>query len=311
MVDQCDGRCEHEVTDENATARFDYEQVVGVFQLLTDVRFKLLAFVPSISGAAAALLTATKITSGIQAALAAVGFLVTLGIVIYDQRNTQLYNNVIGRAEHLEDTLRLSIATGDQRGGLFASRTRKPRRLFWLIPMRHDRATALIYSVSLGAWAFAAFETISVACGVAVGVAVALAFDLELERHDKTFNRISAWWRYDRHRAPLNNTAERQAREQLVESTDRSMAELSPPETEALYDAAKALARQLRWKRRHGRPYPASPLNGEQEQRAREQLVGFAGRRITDLSPQEMQAMHAAARALARQLEWWRAVQKR
>jgi hypothetical protein len=184
-------------TDEDEKARFDYEQVVGVFRLLTDVRFKLLAFVPSISGVAAALVTGIK-SDGLQVAVAAAGFVITLGIIIYDQRNTQLYNNAIGRAQHLERKLGLSVAEGDRVGGLFASRTREPRHLFGFIRMRHDRATAIVYSVSLGAWAFAALQTISLAWGLGGAVTVALLFDLELERLDGTFDRIKIWWRSDR-----------------------------------------------------------------------------------------------------------------
>ena len=94
-------------------AKLEYEQVGSVFALLTDVRFKLLALVPTVSGAAVALLTSADIRRADQCVLASLGFVVTLGILFYEQRNTQLYNNVIGRLQHLEGTLDLSVATND------------------------------------------------------------------------------------------------------------------------------------------------------------------------------------------------------
>ena len=139
-------------------ARVDYEQTLSAWRLLTEIRFKLLALVPTIAGTAIALLSTREIERWEAAMLSLLGLFVTLGIVFYDQRNTQLYNRTLGRAEFLEGELVLDLphAPGDKatQGGLVSSRPDEPRRLLGRIEMRHDRALALIYGSVLGAWTF-------------------------------------------------------------------------------------------------------------------------------------------------------------
>jgi hypothetical protein len=186
----------HPLVTEEDHRSLDYEQVVGIIALLTDVRFKLLALVPTISGTAVGLLTSSDLGPSTQVVLAVLGFVVTVGIVFYEQRNTQFYNNAIGRAEYLEKELRLGTAPGDAEGGYFRSRARKPRKFLGVIPMRHDRALGLIYASVLGAWAFAAVAAVSrpqTAAAVGAGVA-ALVFG-EFEWHDGTHKRIRSWMR--------------------------------------------------------------------------------------------------------------------
>ena len=69
----------------------EYDQVNQNVRALTDVRFKLLAFLPLLSTAAIYVLTGASAAPGSLPALAipllaALGFLATLGITIYDQR---------------------------------------------------------------------------------------------------------------------------------------------------------------------------------------------------------------------------------
>ena len=104
------------------TAKFDYEQTLETYRQLTDIRFKLLAFVPALSGAAIALLTRSEIDGLEGVGLAGLGFVVTLGIALYDQRNTVFYNGAIGRAKFLEWRLGLERFGGDRHRGLFGSR---------------------------------------------------------------------------------------------------------------------------------------------------------------------------------------------
>jgi len=183
----------------------DYEQVVGIIELLTDVRFKLLALVPTVSGAAVGLLASADLAPGAQVVLATLGFVVTVGIVFYEQRNTQFYNNAIGRAEYLEREMGFGAAPGDREGGYFRSRTRRPRKFFGVVPMRHDRALGLIYASVLGAWAFAAVAAIfRPLAAAAVGAGVAIVCFVEFERLDGTHKRIrdwiEKWWRTRRWR---------------------------------------------------------------------------------------------------------------
>ncbi|MFC1823129.1 hypothetical protein ACFL9T_10600 [Thermodesulfobacteriota bacterium] len=170
-----------------------YEQICNSYRQLTDVRFKLLAFVPAISGAAIAIIS--KDLSAFQTSpvprliVAILGFLVTLGIVFYDQRNSQLYNALVRRGKKLEEELCISST--------FSQRQPRSLKLFGLVTIWHDRGLALIYGSVLGAWIF------PIACGVqwlcqteektnaVPGIAATIAliacilFILELHRLDK------------------------------------------------------------------------------------------------------------------------------
>jgi hypothetical protein len=78
--------------------RLDYEQTLQTYRQLTDIRFKLLALVPTLSRASIALISKTGLGNSEQTVLAALGFLVTFGVLLYNQRNTQFYNGAISRA---------------------------------------------------------------------------------------------------------------------------------------------------------------------------------------------------------------------
>lgn len=137
--------------------RLEYEQVNETIRMLTDVRFKLLAFVPAVSGFAVALLTRSAVShatvpGSVVAAASTLGFFVTLGIVFYDQRNSNLYDGLIRRANEIESTFN---EYGGRGKGLWSSRP--PARLYLLGVVRvwHDRGLALIYASVLGGWLFA------------------------------------------------------------------------------------------------------------------------------------------------------------
>jgi hypothetical protein len=156
--------------------KLDYESTISYYQNLAEIRFKLLAFVPTISGAAIALLTRTSVPRADGFVLASLGFIATLGITLYDQRNTQFYDAAIARAKYLEECITAPIPSGDfeygerlqgsegsegseasghaEVDGLFNSRPSRGLRFFG-IRVGHDPGLALIYSPVLGAWAFA------------------------------------------------------------------------------------------------------------------------------------------------------------
>ncbi|MDH5232973.1 MAG: hypothetical protein OEY38_23205 [Gammaproteobacteria bacterium] len=133
-----------------------YEQICNNYHQLTDVRFKLLAFVPAIAGTAIALisndLSAFKASPLPRLIVAILGFLVTLGIFFYDQRNSQLYNALVKRGKKLEEELNIN--------GVFSQRQARSLKLFGLVTIWHDRGLSLIYGSVLGAWVF------PIACGV-------------------------------------------------------------------------------------------------------------------------------------------------
>src|SRR6266699_1922914 len=99
--------------------QFEYEQVLTHWRGLADIRFKLLAIVPALAGAAVARGSNNR-PPGVEIALGFVGFFATTGIVFYDQRNTPLYNDAMARAKWLDEQLGFSSPkqTGEP-GGLF------------------------------------------------------------------------------------------------------------------------------------------------------------------------------------------------
>ena len=150
----------------------DYEATRQYFMELSATRFKLLAFLPTITGTVIGVLFGTAQESQLLLTwVGAFGFMVTLGIFFYDQRNTQIYDALVLRAKSIETELGFSPLTGHvhcesrgkrSSGGAFLDR---PPRSLHLLPftrsgrwgifkMWHDRGLALIYSSVFAGWAF-------------------------------------------------------------------------------------------------------------------------------------------------------------
>jgi hypothetical protein len=133
--------------------QLDYEKTVMAIQSLTDIRFKLLALLPLATGGTLAWSEPTK-EPATGVALGALGFLATLGILFYDQRNTELYERYVRRAKLLELRLRVPpSSTSEDGGGPFMNRAGRGRR-FLGITMWHDRGLSLVYATVLGAWGY-------------------------------------------------------------------------------------------------------------------------------------------------------------
>jgi hypothetical protein len=128
--------------------QLDYETTVRVILALADVRFKLLALVPTIAGAAIAVVSRRGATAAELMALGAVGLVATVGILVYELRNTQLYDAAVARAGTLEGALQLAG------GGLFGARPREGFRLLGAFEISHDRALGLVYAAALGGWSY-------------------------------------------------------------------------------------------------------------------------------------------------------------
>lgn len=176
------------MTDERL--RLDYEHTTDLLRTLTDVRFKLLAVVPALSGAAVALLGHPS--SPVQLlALGLLGLVATLGILLYELRNSQLADYAVRRAQHLEAELGLdSIHGGRSVGGVYSDEPTNVLRLFGLAAVNRDRGLALVYSAALAGWIYlvawgalrAAHVVHARPIGAAVGAAVGVVVLAELVR---------------------------------------------------------------------------------------------------------------------------------
>lgn len=121
-----------------------YDQAAQTWRELISVRFKLFALVPTVS---LLLLTTVLSTEGLGKGLSlqlklfisVLGLAVTMGLLVYELRNSALHDDLISRARKIEDAL--GVDTGLFRGRLKGSAL-----------IRHGTAMALIYGASLAAW---------------------------------------------------------------------------------------------------------------------------------------------------------------
>ena len=170
--------------------KLDYAETLETYRQFVDIRFKILAFIPTLSGIAVALLTSSEIGKAQTVAISALGFIVSLGIVIYDQRNSQYYEAAISRAQQLEDVLQLPAFSGEAKRGLFGSRESHEEKSFFGVKglrVSHGLGTALIYSPVMGAWVFAGVDGIwpdHAWLAAGIGAVVGVIFLLELLRLD-------------------------------------------------------------------------------------------------------------------------------
>jgi hypothetical protein len=118
-----------------------YNQVNTNFRKLTDIRFKLLALLPLATGVAS--LTKVAVDNPVLSVFAAA---VTIGLWVYDQRNNQHYDELVGQAAFLERSLEFY-------GGPFDAR---PRPWWQIAPfglmVEHRWPIDLIYGASLTVW---------------------------------------------------------------------------------------------------------------------------------------------------------------
>jgi hypothetical protein len=179
----------HSRPEKNDIIQFDYEQSLQTYQMLADTRFKLLALVPLISGAAIAFLTTDPVHASSQIVFAGgvFGLLITLGITIYDQRNTQIMNVSKRRARELEQRLHLPLG-----GGQFQQMPPKDLKFLGWMKVWSDRGLALIYGTVLTAWVFLITRTTFDLFGLSADPIVTLitilifaALQIEFHRMDR------------------------------------------------------------------------------------------------------------------------------
>ena len=76
--------------DGDERLRLDYDQTTQVLRLLTDIRFKLIAFVPTIAAFSVGLFGKPRPAVELLA-IGLLGMTATLGILLYELRNSQIY----------------------------------------------------------------------------------------------------------------------------------------------------------------------------------------------------------------------------
>ena len=161
--------------------RLDYDQTTKFIHEFTDLRTKMLAFVPTITGTAVGLLGEPRPAAELIG-IALLGLVATLGIFVYELRNAQLNDAMIQRAKELERLLGQPTVQGLQgAGGVLAARSGR-----WFA---HARGWALVYSAAIAGWSYLAAwgflrwmlidsaQTLAAVTGIAVGVLVALGLE--------------------------------------------------------------------------------------------------------------------------------------
>src|SRR3954470_22868758 len=115
---------------------------------LTEVRFKLLALVPTLSGIAVALLGHPGPAIELLA-IGVLGLTATLGVLLYDLRNGQLYAYALQRAQRIEHSLGLTSFDGGDRGGLFSEQPTPSLRLLGIATVNRASGLALVYGAAV------------------------------------------------------------------------------------------------------------------------------------------------------------------
>jgi hypothetical protein len=166
--------------DQDEQLRLEYESASRRFEQLTDIRFKLLALVPTLTGAVVALTSAGR--TGVELlAIGGLGLAATSGVLAYELRSGELCRRANERVNRLESVL----FSG---GPLVGGEGRTPR-LFGLIPATHQLGVGLVYGAALGGWVYlvvwgalraAGVGSSSRGVGLAVGVLAALGVVWEI-----------------------------------------------------------------------------------------------------------------------------------
>lgn len=194
------------------TARLDYEVTASHYKELHETRFRLLALLPIVAGVAITLVP--EHTSPNQhVALGALGVIATVGLTIYDQRNTQIYDRLVKRGRLLERLMGyppMQLPPNDHNrkfGGAFADRPDR-RKVFGVPVIWHDLALSLVYSAALSAWVFVLGDGILRHCpqlsparhvcllfsfAVTTWLATFLILIALAHQNDDETERISAW----------------------------------------------------------------------------------------------------------------------
>jgi len=124
----------------------EYTEVLTQFRTLTDIRFKLLTYLP-LGTVAAAVFVPEKNNLVNQPAIAVFAFVVTLCIATYDKRNDQHYDELVSRAAELERELQIEH-------GSFSDRPKSWLKYFGFVKIEHRWPIGVIYAASASLWVY-------------------------------------------------------------------------------------------------------------------------------------------------------------
>ena len=132
--------------------RLDYDRTTELVQSLLDTRFKLLALVPTIAGTAVGLISAPRPAVELLG-IGVLGLVATVGILLYELRNSEILEAMLRHAQVLERVL--GLETGPNvRGPEGLLNTNARGRFLGVLTAGHDRALALVYGAALGGWSY-------------------------------------------------------------------------------------------------------------------------------------------------------------
>ncbi len=176
--------------DTDERLRLDYDQTSELIRALMDVRFKLLAVVPTVAVAAVGLLGSARSAAELLA-VGVLGLLATVGLLLYDLRNTEILDAMLRHEQALERLLGLDVAR-DKNGpdGALSQFAPGRGRLFGLVTVGQERALGLVYGSALGGWsylvAWGALRALDFSgareVGGVIGALTAVAVTSEVER---------------------------------------------------------------------------------------------------------------------------------
>ena len=125
--------------------RLEYDRAVALFADLTDTRFKLLALVPTLSGAAVGLLKAGEAPIELLA-VGLLGLGATLGVLVYELRYIEIRRAAGARIGAVEREV-----LGRP---LIENRAQGADKLFGFIPLEQSIGLALVYGAALAGWGY-------------------------------------------------------------------------------------------------------------------------------------------------------------
>jgi len=170
--------------------RLDYDRTTELVQSLLDTRFKLLALVPTIAGTAVGLVGTPRPAVELLG-IGVLGLVATVGILLYELRNSEILDALLQHAKVLERVLGMEAGPRVQGPeGLLSLRAGTHGRFLGALTATHQRALGLVYGAALGGWTYlvawgtlAAFDVANAQeSGAVIGAVGGLAVMWEVER---------------------------------------------------------------------------------------------------------------------------------